>query len=510
MTEKHGNTKAGPAPLTPAEGLRVEGLSVSYPGPAGARQLALDGVSFQLAPGEALGIWGPSGSGKSTLALALAGLLPASARLDATRLELGGRSLLGLREQAWRGLRGAEIGCVFQQPFLALSPWRRVGEQLADVLRAHRPLSAREARARAGALLAELGLDAALAAAFPHQLSGGQRQRVVFCQAIAAGPRLLIADEPTAALDEEAAERLLEFLARLRARRSLSLLWISHDPQLLGRVADCWLVLENGRLLPPATATTWQEAGTAAAPQLAPVPPGAAVLVKAEGVGLELGRGRFWQRQKQRHQLLEGIHFELRAGEVCGLHGPSGSGKTTLLRCLAGLETPTAGRLSIAGEPLAAASAERRRQLRRQIQLVAQDPARVVDPRWPLWRVVSEGWALRPGGGDRPARLRAEADQALARLGLGSELLGRRSLEVSGGQLQRAVLARALLCGARALLLDEAFSALDLSRRRQLLELLLELRRQHGLALLFVSHQRSWLESFCQRTLEMRQGRLST
>ncbi len=514
MARIEANTKPGEA----YDGLRVEDLEVHYPRPGLPDVSALGPLTFSLKSGEALGVLGVSGSGKSTLALALAGLLPTNARVQARGIELGERSLLGLSEHAWRRVRGAEIGCVFQQPFLALCPWRRVGDQLQDVLAAHHKFSRRQRQERAGELLEEVGLDAALAAAFPHQLSGGQRQRIVFCQAIAAGPRLLIADEPTAALDEKTCDQVLELVAKLRRRLGLAILWISHDADILARVADRLLVLDAGQKVEEGSADrvfTSPEAPATrmllearSAPQVTSPAAKPEVLVQARELTIELGRGRFLERRRAKQTLLSNIHLELRRGEMLGIYGASGSGKTTLLRCLAGLLEPTHGRVEIAGQDFAPASSLQKRRLRRQIQWVGQDPARVVDPRWPLWRIVSEGAAANPEAPERSLRqLRATASAAMAPLGLGEDLLDRRPLEVSGGQLQRVVLARAIACGARALLLDEAFSALDLPRRRALLELLLELRQKHDLALLFVSHQKSWLQSFCTRTLEMSAGR---
>ncbi len=486
----------------------VEDLAVAYPRPPGPPLPALRSVSFRLAPGEALGVTGASGSGKSTLALALTGLLPPAARLTARRLDFGGESLLGLGDNAWQRRRGAVIGCVLQQPFLALSPWRRVGDQLTDVLRAHRPLAAREAQISARELLEQLGLGGELASAFPHQLSGGQRQRIVFCQAVAAGPRLLVADEPTASLDEEAAGRLLEFVASLRRKLGLSLLWISHDEAVLARVADRVLVLCE---------TARGETAPAAPRAASPLPPlvtaEEAPVTVANDLGVALGRGRFFERRRRREELLRNVDFALRPGEVVGLHGPSGSGKTTLLRCLAGLLSPTSGRVAIGGEDPWAAGELRRRQLRRRVQLVGQDPVRWADPRWPLWRIVAEGLASRPAAPTAgAARQREAAAAALAEVGLGEELLERRPAELSGGQLQRALLARAIADrgedGARALLLDEAFSALDPGSRERLLALALELRERHALALLCVSHQIGWLRSFCSRLVAMEAGRL--
>lgn len=469
---------------------------MSYPGAAAP---ALEGVSFELEAGEALGLAGASGSGKSTLGLALAGLLPPGARVEARRLDFAGRSLLGLSERGWRELRGAQIGCVFQQPFLALSPYRRAGEQVADVLRAHGEGSAQAARAKARELLAGLGLGPALAEAFPHQLSGGQRQRVVFCQALAAGPRLLVADEPTASLDDATRDRLLELAARLRQEKGLALLWISHEVEVLEKLAARRLYLAEGKLA--------EEPPPPQPRRAAPPGPGARILAAAKALSVASGRGRFFERKKNRQILLDEAELELRQGEIVGLTGPSGSGKTTLVRCLAGLLLPTAGRLEIAGEDLAAASPERRRQLRRQIQMVGQDPASWVEPRWPLGKIVEE--SLRYGRAAKipnAAERQEKAKAAMEELGLDPSLATRRPQEVSGGQLQRALLARALLCGAQALLLDEAFTALDPQRRAALLDLLLGLHQKHGLTLLIVSHQKSWLATICHRTLEMRPG----
>lgn len=485
---------------------------MAYPRPDGPPVTALRRLSFRVGPGEALGVSGVSGSGKSTLALALAGLLPPGASVAARRLELDGAALLGLSESAWRRRRGAEIGCVFQQPFLALSPWRRVGDQLADVLRAHRPVSAREARAEARALLEEFSLGGELAEAFPHQLSGGQRQRIVFCQAVIAGPRLLIADEPTASLDADAAGQLLDFVERLRRRRGLSLLFISHDSEVLARMTDRRLSLGGETEVEKAVEEAVEK--TVEPPLARPLPArdGATPLLAARGVAVELGRGRLFGRRRRRHLLLDEVDFELEPGEVVGLHGSSGSGKTTLLRCLAGLLAPSRGRVEIGGADPWTAGALDRRRLRRRVPMVGQDPARWADPRWPLWRIVSEGLASRPAApeSDR-SRLRAAAAGAMAGLGLGPELLDRRPTELSGGQLQRALLARAVADpagGPSVLLLDEAFSALDPPRRRRTLELVLGLREKHGLALVVVSHQKDWLRSFCGRMVEMEKGRL--
>jgi peptide/nickel transport system ATP-binding protein len=488
--------------------LQLQGLRVALGGVERLQALDLD-----LAAGEVLGLVGESGSGKSLTALAIAGLLPAGAQVQG-QVRLDGQDLLILSEPAMDTRRGAQIGLVFQEPMTALNPLMTLGEQVAEALRLHRPLSRREAAQQAEAALDRVGL-AGLAGRHPHELSGGQRQRGVIAIAVALRPRLLIADEPTTALDVRAQAQVLALLRELVQEQGSGLLLISHDLPLVAGVADRIAVLQQGRLVEqgPARALwrTPQRPETAAlvaasmlTPRAAvPAPDPAAPLLVADGLVREVRRrGSLFARPVVK-RLLDGVSLQVAPGERVGLVGESGSGKSTLLRALLALEPVQGGEVRLQGRRFTGAE----RELRRQVQIVFQDPAGSLDPRWRAWELVAEPLTLRDPVPDRALQRRLACDW-LDRVGLGAGVAQRFPHQFSGGQRQRLAIARALILEPALLVLDEAVSALDVSLRGQVLALIESLCREQGTALLFVTHDLGVVRAATDRLYVLEAGRI--
>ena len=491
--------------------LQVERLSLTLDG----RPLLQD-LSLTLQAGEVLGLVGASGSGKSLTALALMGLLPEGARLSGS-LRLDGKDLLSLSEARWNALRGQRLGLVFQEPMSALNPLMSIGAQLAEALRLHRPMSRREAWEQARAALGRVGLgdDDAGARRHPHQLSGGQRQRVVIAIALAHQPHLLIADEPTTALDVTTQAQILALLTGLAREQGCALLLVTHDLALVAQAADRVAVLQQGRLVEQGEARALlsrpQHPATQALLAQAELPPARAAaatggepLLQVQDLSRDytLGGG-LWRRPTIR-RALDSVSLTVHRGERVGLVGESGSGKSTLLRAVLGLERPQAGRITLAGQPWGAGD---ERALRRRVQIVFQDPYGSLDPRWPAWRLVAEPLHLREQP-PSPADARALAEHWLERVGLGAAVAERRAHQFSGGQRQRLALARALIIEPELLVLDEAVSALDAAVRAQILTLLDQLCREQGTATLFVSHDLAVMRAATDRLYVLQQGRI--
>ena len=487
--------------------LQLRGLTVQLGGRA-----RLQGLDLELAPGEVLGLVGESGSGKSLTGLAIAGLLPAGARVQGQVL-LDGEDLLALPEAAMDARRGAALGLVFQEPMNALNPLMTLGEQVAEGLRLHRPLSRREAAAQAERQLARVCL-AGLSGRHPHELSGGQRQGGCIAIAMALRPRLLIADEPTTALDVRSQAQVLELLRALVREDGSSLLLISHDLPLVAGVADRIAVLHHGRLVEQGRAAELlrapqsAEAAALVAASTLPARPAAAPatvepLLVAEGLVREVGPAGGWWAPRARRRLLDGVSLEVRAGERVGLVGESGSGKSTLLRALLALEPLQAGTVTLQGRCFTGAE----RELRRQVQIVFQDPAGSLDPRWRAWEAVAEPLALLDPTPDRETQ-RQLALQWLGHVGLGAEVADRHPHQFSGGQRQRLAIARAMILEPALLVLDEAVSALDVSVRGQILELIDRLCRERGTALLFVTHDLGVVRASTNRLYVLEAGRI--
>ncbi|MCT9084547.1 dipeptide ABC transporter ATP-binding protein [Streptomyces fulvoviolaceus] len=479
--------------------LAVEGLDVRF----GAVHAVRD-VSFSVASGECLALVGESGSGKSTAARALLGLTGPGARTTARTLRVDGRDATAFGAREWRTVRGGTVGLVSQDALVSLDPLRRVGAEVAEPLRLHRTVEPGRIRERVVELLREVGVPEpeARAAQYPHELSGGLRQRALIASALAAEPKLLVADEPTTALDVTVQAQVLDLLARAGAS-GMGLLLISHDLGVVARIADRTAVLRKGAVV---------ESGATAELLRSPRHPFTRVLVEASAARPP----REPSAVSSARRLLEvsavskaygsrtaahGVSFALHAGETVGLVGESGSGKSTVARIAMGLLAPDSGTVTLAGDPWSALPERRRRPLRHRLQLVHQDPYSSLDPRFTVARVLAE--AL-PGHPDR----RARTLELLDLVGLGPEHLGRRPHQLSGGQRQRVAIARALAPAPEILVCDEPVSALDASVQDQILRLLEDLRQRLGLALLFISHDLGVIRRISDRVLVMKDARV--
>ena len=480
------------------------------------------GVSLQLHAGQCLALVGESGSGKSVTARSLVGLTGQGAQVQAQRLAFAGRDLLGVDEATWQRLRGGHIGFVMQDALGSLDPLRRVGAEIEEPLLLHTGLGAEQRRLRVLELLRQVGVPEpeVRARQYPWQLSGGLRQRALIASAIACQPRLLIADEPTTALDATVQAQILDLLEQLRERDN-SLLMVSHDLAVVARLADWVAVMRGGavveqgsaeqilqdpqdpytqRLLSAARAVHFQRP---VGPALALVENAVSeqpVLLEARGLGKS-----FKGPDGQLREVLKDVSLTLRAGQTLGVVGESGSGKSTLGRILLGLERPEHGSVQFDGEDWLGLSGEQQRLARQGIQVVFQDPLASFDPRFTVLRVLSE--ALAQAGVPRGLR-RTEAARLLERVQLPTALLDRRPLELSGGQRQRIAIARALAMKPRVLVLDEPVSALDVSVQARILALLAGLKAELNLACLFISHDLGVVEQVSDQVLVMQGGRV--
>ena len=496
--------------------LDVAGLAVALP--AGAdRPFALQDVSFSLHAGEILCMVGESGSGKSMAAGAVMRLLPPGVRVAAGRIALAGTDLLALSEPAMRRVRGARIATVFQDPMTALNPLRRIGDQVGEMFAAHTALARGDIRRRVLALLQEVRLPdpASVARAFPHELSGGQRQRAVIAMALALEPAVLIADEPTTALDVTTQAQILALIRDLQRRRGTAVLFITHDFGVVADIADRVAVMQAGRLVEQGPAADilrrpqhlYTQALIAAVPPLAraaaATPPAEAppVLVM-QGVSKTFGRPGLFRRGRVT-RAVDDVSLALPRGGTLGIVGESGSGKSTLARCIVRLLQPDAGSISLDGTDLLRLT---RREMRRQaarVQMVFQDPFASLNPRRRAGDLVAQGPMLHGVG---RAEAAARARELFALVGLRPDAVDRFPHEFSGGQRQRIGLARALALRPEVLVADEAVSALDVSVQAQVLRLLADLRARLGLSMIFITHDLRVAAQVCDRVAVMRAG----
>ncbi|MEU4746108.1 ABC transporter ATP-binding protein [Actinosynnema sp. NPDC023658] len=484
--------------------LELRDLSVHYRGARGD-VTAVRSVSLALQAGETLGLAGESGCGKSTVAMSVLRLLPRNARVEGQVL-LDGEDVQTMSWGRLRAVRWAAASVVFQGAMHALNPVHRVGDQIAEPMRLH------GVDGSVSALLDQVELPARAARAYPHELSGGQKQRVMIAMALACAPRLVIADEPTTALDVVVQAQVLDVLKRLVSERDIGLVMISHDLSVLASTCDRLAVMRDGQVVEEGPAREVISAPThphtqalaAAFPTVgdpasrhvtASEAADGPVLLRAEGVRVDYGEVT----------AVAGVDLEVRAGEIVALVGQSGSGKTTLARTLLGLQRPTAGRVLFEEAELPR-SASGLRAFRRQVQLVLQDPTSALNPRHSVYEAVAEGLRIHRVEGDESAQV---AD-ALSHAELRPPELFFTSLphELSGGQRQRVVIAGALALGPRLLVADEPVASLDASVRGEILALLLRLRRELGLAALVITHDLGLAWTIADRVAVMYRGEL--
>ncbi|HEU4465247.1 MAG TPA: ABC transporter ATP-binding protein [Agromyces sp.] len=549
--------------LRPA--LEVDGLTVST-----ADRMLVAPLSFRIERGERVGLIGESGSGKSLTSLAVMGLLPESLTA-AGRVTVGDvdRNIVGLGENEAARLRGAHMAMVFQEPMTALNPLMRVGRQIAESMLIHRTQPTRAAAdRRVLELMADVGLPnpAETARAYPHQLSGGQRQRVVLAIALANDPELLVCDEPTTALDVTVQRQVLNLVLETVSRRSTGLLFITHDLAVVGETCERVLVMNRGVVVeegpidrvftrpehpytrgllaasdldatdpagrlftvataggyvpgrsvdrPAAEAVEAEAAAAAHAAPAAPVAPAAAApVVLAEDLTKQYRRDRTsLLAPAQTVDALRGVSFRVDAGQRFGIVGESGSGKSTLLRILSGLDEPTSGTIDVVGRRLNGARHADLAELRRNLQIVFQDPMASLDPRMRIGDIIAEPLLNRAnlqGGTAVSKRERADlVAEMLHAVGLPADSVERFPHQFSGGQRQRISIARALVCRPRILVADEPVSALDVSVRAQVLNLLSDLVDEYDLTLVFVSHDLGVVRYLCDRVAVMQHGRI--
>jgi microcin C transport system ATP-binding protein len=499
--------------------LSVRNLQVGFD--LGTRQVAaVRGISFDVGRGETVAIVGESGSGKSATALSVLKLLPYPVAFHSGgQILFEGKDLLTLPERQLRGVRGNDIGMIFQEPMSSLNPLHSVGRQIAETLILHRGLGQAAARKTAIGLLEEVGIadPASRLEDFPHQLSGGQRQRVMIAMALANEPKLLIADEPTTALDVTVQAQILALLKKLQRDRGMALLFITHDLHIVRQVADRVLVMHEGLIV---------EQGPTARVLGAPEHPYTQKLLAAEPKGnpprpapdapivLEARNLKVWfpikrglvRRTTGHIKAVDDISLTLREGETLGVVGESGSGKTTLGRALLRLVSST-GEISFSGQRIDRLSKNALRPLRRDMQIVFQDPFGSLSPRMSVAEIVGEGLSVHRrelSAGDRSARIAA----ALTEVGLEPEMGHRYPHEFSGGQRQRISIARALVLEPKLLVLDEPTSALDMSIQAQIVDLLRAVQQRRGLSYIFISHDLRVVRALASQVLVMQHGKV--
>ena len=498
--------------------LTITDLTVRLAGNASAMPI-LDGISLRIREGETVCLVGESGSGKSVTSLAVMGLLPKGAlEVAGGRIELEGRNLLEFSPQAMRDMRASKISMIFQEPMTALNPVMRVGAQIEEVLDTHARLPAREKKARVLDIMNQVHLPDVerIYRSYPHQLSGGQRQRIMIAMALILEPKLLIADEPTTALDVTTQQQILSLIAELQEKHGTAVLFITHDMGVVAEIADTVHVMQFGKLVEHApveellrrpredyTRRLLKSVPSLTPRAARPVPEGAPV-ISVDGLQKVYGSHGVFRKTKETLAASD-VTFAIPKGRTLGIVGESGSGKSTVARCVMRLIDPTDGSIRVADKEIARLSRRELRPFRRHIQIVFQDPFRSLNPRWTVGRSLIEG----------PLNLGTDKDAALARarellklVGLPDDAVGRYPHQFSGGQRQRIAIARAIAMEPDVLVADEAVSALDVSVQAQVLELLDELQAKLGIAILFITHDLRVAAQICDEVVVMQHGRV--
>ena len=498
--------------------LDIRNLTVALP-PEADRAHAVDGISLTLSRGEVLCIVGESGSGKSITAHAVMGLLPEPhVRIVDGEIVFEGQTITRLDRAVWRDLRGRRMGMIFQEPMTALNPVMRIGAQVEEVLRAHTEMSAAQRQSRVVELLDAVGLPDPehLGEVYPFRLSGGQRQRVMIAGALALEPALLIADEPTTALDVTTQMQILKLIKELQGKMDMGVLFITHDFGVVTEVADRVAVMQEGHVVELGTLRQvldspqhdYTKKLIAAVPKLredAADHSAEKVVLSTREVCKTFSQSGGFLTQRRVVNAVKNVDLEIRASETLGLVGESGSGKSTFARCLVRLVDADSGEIWFAGHNLVPLSSRSIRPLRPRIQMIFQDPYASLNPRRKVGRIIAEG----PIAQGTPARTAMErARELLTLVGLDKAVADRYPHEFSGGQRQRIGIARALALEPDVLVADEPVSALDVSVQAQILELLAELKQRLNLALVFITHDLRVAAQVCDTIAVMRLGEI--
>ncbi|ETX28571.1 ABC transporter ATP-binding protein [Roseivivax isoporae] len=496
--------------------LKIRNLKVGLSGRPDAAPV-LDGIDIDIRAGETHCLVGESGSGKSVTSLAVMGLLPKDA-LEVTGgiIDLEGFEITAASHAQMRDLRARRIAMIFQEPMTALNPVLRVGEQIEEVLNMHTDLSAAEAKARTLDIMEQVHLPDVqrIYQAFPHQLSGGQRQRIMIAMALVLDPDLLIADEPTTALDVTTQLQILKLIEEMQERHGTAVLFITHDMGVVAEIADTVSVMQKGRIVERAPIrellTAPREDYTrkllTAVPNLAPRP---ARAMPADTPVLDVARlemtygGGGWFRPSEGVRAARDVTFAIRPGRTLGIVGESGSGKSTVARCIMRLIDPTGGEVRVAGTEISRLSRSRLRPHRKHLQIVFQDPYRSLNPRWTVARSLCEGPI---NFGTPRAEAMARAAELMELVDLPRDALDRYPHQFSGGQRQRIAIARAVAMKPDLLVADEAVSALDVSVQAQVLDLLDDVQARFGIAMLFITHDLRVAAQICDEVVVMQKG----
>jgi peptide/nickel transport system ATP-binding protein len=494
--------------------LRFDGLRIQTTG-SGPRTL-LEGLSFEIGSGELVALVGESGSGKTLAARAILRLLPPGVRQSAGRIELQDRDLTQLSALELRKVRGAQIGMVFQEPMVSLNPAITIERQLAEGMRLHLQLSAAEIRRRSLAMLERVKIrdPERCLKSYPHEFSGGMRQRIMLASVLLLQPKLLIADEPTTALDTLSQREVMELMVELARDTGAAVLLITHDLGLVARYTQRAIVLEKGRLMESGTTeqillqprNPYTQRLVASLPRghgdLAAVPPSVPTVLEVRGASIEYpGRPGFFRRAQPK-RVVHDVNVDVREGEIVAVVGASGSGKSTLGRAVLGLKPLAAGAVRFNGVDLSSMTREQRRQFRRSAQLVFQDPFSSLDPRLAVRDIVAA--TLRLDNLD-PAQKQARVQEVLEEVGLPS-FGSRLPHQMSGGQRQRVAIARAVVSRPRLVVADEPVSALDVTIQQQVLTLFQKLQSQYGFACLFITHDLAVVRQIAARVIVMSGG----
>ena len=494
--------------------LAVENLRIAFR-QDGAETVAVKGVSFRVEKGETVALVGESGSGKSITALSTVALLPDSAEISGS-VTYGGTQMIGAPEADLRRVRGNDISFIFQEPMTSLNPLHTIEKQLRESIELHQGLKGDAARARILDLLSKVGIHDAerRLGAYPHELSGGQRQRVMIAMALANGPDLLIADEPTTALDVTIQAQILELLAELKRGEGMSMLFITHDLGIVRRFADRVCVMQKGEIV---------ETGPVADIFDAPKHPYTQMLLAAESTGVPepVASGapeiaatehlKVWfpiqtgllKRTTGHVKAVNDATFAVRAGETVGIVGESGSGKTTLALAIMRLIS-SEGPITLSGNRIDGLKSKALRPLRQDMQIVFQDPYGSLSPRMTVAEIVAEGLRLHDTGDSRPHR--EQVAEILRETGIDPDSMDRYPHEFSGGQRQRIAIARAMILRPKLVVLDEPTSALDQTVQVQIVDLLRDLQKKHGLAYLFISHDLKVVRALSHKVIVMKRG----